>query len=161
MDAPGRFHHIYNRAARRQILFADRRDYRYFLMLLACAVRRGELVIQGYCFTLGTKLRALYQRKRGRDLFDLARGLDQIGIDLDRLVVAFEAYMVHGGTSTTRAQFEANMAAKMADAAFLGDVIPLLRPGSAYDPHAAWPRVRDAIVARLPGEPWKGAGGSP
>ena len=49
MDAPGRFHHLFNRAARRQVLFADRRDYRYFLMLLACAVRRGELVIHSYC----------------------------------------------------------------------------------------------------------------
>ena len=49
MDAPGRFHHIFNRAARRQVLFADRSDYRYFLMLLACAVRRNELVIQSFC----------------------------------------------------------------------------------------------------------------
>ncbi|MDJ0522817.1 MAG: hypothetical protein QNJ90_12185 [Planctomycetota bacterium] len=49
MDAPGRFHHVFNRAARRQVLFADSRDYRYFLMLLACAVRRGELIIQAYC----------------------------------------------------------------------------------------------------------------
>ena len=49
MDAPGRFHHVYNRAARRQVLFADSKDYRYFLMLLACSVRRGELVVHAYC----------------------------------------------------------------------------------------------------------------
>jgi len=38
LDAPGRFHHIFSRAARRQVLFADRQDYRYFTLLLACAV---------------------------------------------------------------------------------------------------------------------------
>ena len=72
---------------------------------------------------LGTKLRALYQRKKGRDLFDLARGLEHTDVDLDRLVEAFDKYMAHGGTPTTRAQVEANMAAKMEDAAFLGDVV--------------------------------------
>lgn len=48
-DAPGRRHHVFNRAAGRQILLADRRDYRRFLMLLACSVRRGELVVDAYC----------------------------------------------------------------------------------------------------------------
>lgn len=43
-----RTHVVFNRAARRQGLFADPQDYRYFMMLLACAVRRGELVIQAY-----------------------------------------------------------------------------------------------------------------
>jgi predicted nucleotidyltransferase component of viral defense system len=110
---------------------------------------------------LGTKLRALYQRKKGRDLFDLALGLDHRDVDLDRLVGAFGKYMAYGGTPTTRAQVEANLAGKMEDAGFLGDVAPLLRTGLGYDPRTAWRRVRESIVARLPGEPWKGAGRSP
>ena len=39
-DEPNRLHHIVNRAARRQVLFADRSDYRRFLAIIACAVRR-------------------------------------------------------------------------------------------------------------------------
>jgi predicted nucleotidyltransferase component of viral defense system len=105
---------------------------------------------------LGTKLRALYQRKKGRDLFDLAQGLNVLDLDADELVAAFERYMAFSGTRVTRAQFEANMAGKMADATFLGDVAALLRTGLNYDPDAAWARVRDDIITKLPGEPWKG-----
>src|SRR5207344_1808278 len=42
---------------------------------------------------LGTKLRALYQRKKGRDLFDLALALQRGGVSADRLVAAFKRYM--------------------------------------------------------------------
>jgi len=105
---------------------------------------------------LGTKLRALFQRKKGRDLFDLVLGLDHPDVDPDRLVAAFEQYMAFGETTVTRAQFEANMAAKMGDATFLNDVPALLRTGLDHDPDEAWSRVRDAFVGRLPGERWRG-----
>ncbi|MGE0193160.1 MAG: transposase [Planctomycetota bacterium] len=58
MDSPGQFHHVFNRAARRQILFADRPDYRRFQSLLACSYRRGELIIQAYCL-MGTHFHLL------------------------------------------------------------------------------------------------------
>jgi len=105
---------------------------------------------------LGTKLRALFQRKKGRDLFDLALGLDHPGVDAGELVGAFERYMEHGGTPVSRAEFEANMSAKLADAGFLEDVPPLLRAGIDHDPREAWARVHGELVARLRGEPWKG-----
>jgi predicted nucleotidyltransferase component of viral defense system len=65
---------------------------------------------------LGTKLRALYQRKKGRDLFDLAIALEQDGVDPGRIVDTFAAYMEHGGHNITRALFEQNVHLKMADA---------------------------------------------
>ncbi len=105
---------------------------------------------------LGTKLRALYQRKKGRDLFDLDLALDHPEFDGDRLLEAFDEYMTFGGTPVTRAQFEANMAAKITDAPFLADVPPLLRTGIDHDPTQAWSRVHSALVSRLPGAPWKG-----
>ena len=107
---------------------------------------------------LRTKLRALYQRKKGRDLFDLDLALDHPAFDGDGLLAAFEQYMAFGGTPVTRAQFEANMAAKLTDPAFLTDVPPLLRTGLEHDAAAAWSRVHAALVGRLPGEPWKGDG---
>lgn len=42
---------------------------------------------------LGTKLRALYQRKKGRHLFDLDLSLDHAEFDGDLLLEAFEEYM--------------------------------------------------------------------
>lgn len=104
---------------------------------------------------LGIKLLALYQRKRGRDLFDLDLALDHPAFDGDRVLEAFERYMAFGGTPVTRAQFELNMAAKLTDPAFLADVPPLLRTSLEHDAAAAWARVHAAIVSRLPDDPWK------
>lgn len=44
---------------------------------------------------LGTKLRALYQRKQGRDLFDLAVALGSGRTDPERIANAFLRYMEH------------------------------------------------------------------
>lgn len=105
---------------------------------------------------LATKLRALHQRKKGRDLFDLAMGLGHEDADADELVHAFERYMELGGTPVTRAQVEASMAAKMTDRTFLDDVPALLRTGLSYDPDEAWNLVRESLITKLPGSPWKG-----
>ena len=48
---------------------------------------------------LGTKMRALYQRKKGRDLFDLAMALKKSSVDADRIVAAFSEYMVEKVTA--------------------------------------------------------------
>jgi len=117
---------------------------------------RAELVTYTLSELLATKLRALYQRKKGRDLFDLAHALDHPDFVPDLVVAAFLRYMGIGGTPVTRAQVEANMAAKVADPSFLSDVAPLLRTGIAYEPSDAWSRVHAAIVAHLPGAAWKG-----
>lgn len=41
----------------------------------------------------GTKLRALLQRRKGRDLFDLREGLSKISMDSSRIIAAFEHYL--------------------------------------------------------------------
>src|SRR5439155_18373451 len=61
---------------------------------------------------LGTKLRALYQRKKGRDLFDLAAALEATTVNPARIVEAFTAYMKNEGKHVTRALFERNLAEK-------------------------------------------------
>ncbi len=50
------------------------------------------------------------------------------------------------------------MTAKIIDAAFVTDVPPLLRTGLDHEPAEAWSRVHAALLSRLPGDPWKGAG---
>ena len=116
----------------------------------------AELVTYGLAELLGTKMRALYQRKKGRDLFDLWFALTEADVDADQVVQCFSDYMKFGETTTSRAQFEENMERKMEDALFLGDVTPLLRPGLEYDINAAWELIHDLLVRRLPGEAWKG-----
>jgi predicted nucleotidyltransferase component of viral defense system len=122
---------------------------------------RADVVTFSLPELLGTKLRALYQRKKGRDLFDLDLAIDHPAFDRDRLLEAFDRYMAFGGTPVTRAQFEANMASKLTDPGFLNDVPPLLRTGLEYKAASAWSRVHSALVSRLPGEPWKGDRDSP
>lgn len=105
---------------------------------------------------LGTKLRALYQRKKGRDLFDLAVALEHETVDPDRIIAAFSAYMDHGGHHVTRALFEQNMATKLGDRQFAADIGPLLAPGYDWTPEHAARTVSSRLIARLPGNPWKG-----
>lgn len=105
---------------------------------------------------LGTKLRALYQRKKGRDLFDLAVALEKGEADPERIIHAFSAYMDHGGHDVTRALFEQNMAAKLCDRMFAADIGPLLASGYDWNLEHAARTVSSRLIARLPGEPWKG-----
>lgn len=107
---------------------------------------------------LGTKLRALYQRKKGRDLFDLWFALDQRrDLDVDGLLRCFHRYMSAGGHKASRAQFEENLHRKGSDPDFRADVPPLLRSEIDWDFDQAMSAVRERIVARLPGDPWAGA----
>lgn len=105
---------------------------------------------------LGTKLRALYQRRKGRDLYDLWLALTVLDADPVQLVECFERYMDQGGTPVSRAQFEANLAAKLNAQQFLEDTKPLLPTGVTYDVTTAEALIRERLISRLPGESWKG-----
>lgn len=100
---------------------------------------------------LGTKMRALYQRKKGRDLFDLDVALRNSSVDPDRIVATFATYMEHGGHRVTRAKFEENLSAKLRDPVFKVDMSPLLTDGYRWDPTMAAANVSEKLVARLPG----------
>jgi predicted nucleotidyltransferase component of viral defense system len=104
---------------------------------------------------LGTKLRALYQRKGGRDLFDLAVALGSRKANAERIVTVFLQYMEHGGHHITRALVEQNLAEKMRDPDFLADISPLLSDAYAWDPVAAATLVSQRLIDSLPGDPWR------
>ncbi len=105
---------------------------------------------------LGTKLRALYQRKKGRDLFDLGHALQRDGVSRERVVGAFAKYMEADGANVTRAMFEQNLAAKKKDPTFTADMTPLLAHGHRWDFHGAFERVWTELLVLLSGDPWKG-----
>ncbi|MDE2790749.1 MAG: nucleotidyl transferase AbiEii/AbiGii toxin family protein [Paracoccaceae bacterium] len=104
---------------------------------------------------LATKLRALYQRRKGRDLFDLAMGLADERSDASRIATAFRKYMKRGGAVVTRAMFERILAGKVGDSQFNADMSALLRPGFEWRPEEAARTVSDRLIPLLPGEPWK------
>jgi len=105
---------------------------------------------------LGTKLRALYQRRKGRDVFDLWRCLNRELVDANRVVKCFLAYMEREGASISRAEFERTLHEKQKKPSFLADLIPLLAEGVTYDAATAMTLIRKTLIERLPGEPWRG-----
>jgi len=117
----------------------------------------GKSQIRTYALDelLGTKLRALYQRKKCRDLFDLAIALTQGAVDPDRIVTAFLRYMEYGGNRVSRAEFERNMDAKLCDHQFTGDIKPLLAAGVEWEVRQAADLIYTQLLSRLPGEPWQ------
>ncbi len=121
---------------------------------------RGSVEVPVYRLEelLGTTLRALYQRKKGRDLYDLWRALGSRDADPDLVVECFSRYMEHGGASVSRAELESNLAGKLGDRAFLEDTRFLIPADAGFDPTNAARLVRETLIARLPGRPWKGDG---
>ena len=99
---------------------------------------------------LGTKLRALYQRSKGRDLFDLELALGTLAVDDAQIVDCFKTYLARSGLSVTRTAFEANLAAKLEDPPFRDDVRPLLSDAARYDPSIAAAVIGSRLLARLP-----------
>jgi predicted nucleotidyltransferase component of viral defense system len=106
---------------------------------------------------LGTKLRALYQRKKGRDLFDLGLALRHESVSPERIIEVFARYMTQDGGRVTRAMFEQNLAAKKRDTVFTADMTPLLASGQTWSFDEAYDRVWRDLIGRLPGEPSNGA----
>ena len=99
---------------------------------------------------LGTKLRALYQRKKGRDLFDLAYALQNADVNPDEVIRCYRRYMSFVvDAQPSYKQFMANMEEKMSDPEFTGDTTKLLRPEINFDPVASWDLVRETLVERL------------
>ena len=64
--------------------------------------------------------------------------------------------MKHEGRTISRAEFERNMFEKDSNPAFLGDISPLLAAGVSYDAKEPVTLVREDLISRLTGEPWRG-----
>lgn len=120
-----------------------------------CNWFRGDCEITTYAFEelLGTKLRALYQRKKGRDLFDLQVALDKGSVDAQMVMECYNRYMEFSVEKPpSYKQFMQNMELKMLDPEFLCDTELLLRSeADKFDPERAFKMVQEAFIERLPG----------
>ena len=93
---------------------------------------------------------AMYQRRKGRDLFDLYAGLTHGQYDADEIIQCYNRYMAFVVENPpTYKQFVNNMEAKLNDEEFLGDTMGLLRPELSFDPTAAYHIVKETLIDRL------------
>ncbi len=112
----------------------------------------GEALVHTYQLDelLGTKLRALYQRKKGRDLFDVDYALNHATINPHAVLLSFCQYMKGSASSIpTEREFLLNMDEKMKDESFLNDTRPILRPSIDFSPTQAYERVKERLLSRL------------
>ena len=105
----------------------------------------------------GTKLRALLQRRKSRDLFDLHHGMQQLSLDADKLVACFEHYLSLEGHPISRAEAEERMLKKLTRS-LIEDIEPLLPVGIRFDEETAldaFGGVWTQLIARLRGDSWR------
>ena len=97
---------------------------------------------------LATKLRALYQRKKGRDLFDLwvARELKP---EFKKTVIILKSYLNNEDLSINNKEFLNNLSAKIEDPIFQNDITPLIRNSSVYALKEAFEYVRNSYIALI------------
>ncbi|GHT36258.1 hypothetical protein AGMMS49574_27690 [Bacteroidia bacterium] len=99
---------------------------------------------------VGTKLRALYQRKKGRDLFDLQRALENPNLNPDNVIKCYRDYISFSdGESPSKAVYLANMEEKMQEEIFLNDTQGLLRPSLGFEPMEAWKVVKERFIEKI------------
>ncbi len=121
----------------------------------------GEAAIKTYLLEelLGTKLRALYQRKKGRDLFDLSLALETFSdLNRDKIIQTFNFYLTKQEQQITRAQFEKNLCEKLNDKSFAEDVQLLANQDTItdyFELKAAANMVYEKFIKLLAGNPWK------
>ncbi|MBW2610074.1 MAG: nucleotidyl transferase AbiEii/AbiGii toxin family protein [Deltaproteobacteria bacterium] len=95
---------------------------------------------------LATKVRALYQRRKGRDLFDLWYGLTEGRADALKIMKVFKEYMKAEGHVIKGSDYMKNIEAKMKHPGFIGDVTPLLPADVDYDAKVAFSHISKEIV---------------
>ncbi|MCL2424653.1 MAG: nucleotidyl transferase AbiEii/AbiGii toxin family protein [Micrococcales bacterium] len=96
---------------------------------------------------VATKIRALFQRSKGRDLFDLWLALTQMNLAPDAILAAFGPYHPEGMTARVAIT---NLERKVADHQFRTDLDLLLtRPPGDYNIDQAAIVVSDSLLSRL------------
>lgn len=107
---------------------------------------------------LATKLRALLQRNKGRDLVDLAHAVEIFPkLNAQKIVDMFLKYMKD--KPVPRWEAEKRMFEKLERRGFLADVHPLLtaEERERFDEAAgrrAFVRVFDGLIGKIPGKEW-------
>jgi len=100
---------------------------------------------------LGTKLRALYQRSKGRDLFDLNYSQQNADLDYMEIVNCFKKYtsFATGKKPPSRKEFLLNIEEKEKSSEFAGDMEALLRSEIKYNQSEAFNWLKNELIERI------------
>ena len=94
-----------------------------------------------------TKIRALYQRSKGRDLYDLWLALNVLHLDKESILEIFEGYRPEGLTGK---EIIKNLQIKLADRQFVEDVANMIKRGAPeYDPQYAGNFIIEELLVNL------------
>lgn len=115
----------------------------------------GNARIRTYCLEelSGAKLRALYYRKKGRDLFDLFVIKDSFPhLVLEKVMKSFPRFMNRNSLPILREDFEENLLRKLEDRSFEEDIERLLpeQLHSKFDFKIAAEMVFQDFISKLP-----------
>jgi predicted nucleotidyltransferase component of viral defense system len=99
---------------------------------------------------MATKLRALYQRRKGRDLFDVWYVMDRKLINLNRVFDIFAKYCIYNNVKITGEEFLKNLEQKKNHRDFHMDMSILLPSKLHWDFDEAYQFVLDNVISRLP-----------
>jgi predicted nucleotidyltransferase component of viral defense system len=113
----------------------------------------GKCEIRTYSINelLGTKLRALYQRSKGRDLFDLDYSRLNMELNIDEIIHCFKAYTTFatGNKPPSKKEFLMNIEEKEIDPDFTGDMEALLRSEITYNQEEAFVWMKKEILEKM------------
>jgi predicted nucleotidyltransferase component of viral defense system len=99
---------------------------------------------------MATKLRALYQRRKGRDLFDIWYVADRKLINLNRVFDIFAKYCTYNDVKITGEEFLKNLELKKDHRDFHMDMSVLLPSKLHWNFDEAYQFVVDNVISRLP-----------
>jgi len=99
---------------------------------------------------IATKLRALYQRRKGRDLFDLWYVSKQNLVDLKKMVGIFQKYCAAENICISKKLFCKNLELKRKNRDFCIDMDALLPGNINWNFEEAYDFVKNKIINRLP-----------
>ncbi|MCD4679895.1 MAG: nucleotidyl transferase AbiEii/AbiGii toxin family protein [Bacteroidales bacterium] len=114
---------------------------------------KGTCLINTYHLEelMGTKLRALYQRRKGRDLYDQYQALTKVtDIDINKIIQCYHSYMhLSGGASPTQELYIKNMEEKISDPEFTGDTIALTQSKENWNAEEAYRLIKTKILEKI------------
>ena len=99
---------------------------------------------------IATKLKALYQRRKGRDLFDLWLVFESNRVNADQVIEIFQTYCANEGTTISKELFQKNLEVKKLNKDFQMDMYVLLPTKAQWDFDNAYEFVQDRIISKLP-----------
>ena len=96
---------------------------------------------------VATKIRALYQRTKGRDLYDIWLALTELRLSVDEILEAFPVYRPENMTATNSIK---NLHKKLEDKQFIGDISYLIRSDAPeYNVQKAGEYIEKELLSKI------------